>query len=844
MEYKLEDYLNRRNKPKRGLVDEPGSYSKTLSKETIAKRRKSFFDNLPESKRKNQRKWEKANPTKNFYDLNVSTQDSIRVTGRTDLGTFSKKEKAKTGGEGARLKNLEQRSQIDNWLKGWLDNNFENYGVRDKDKFLKDLKRDWKKAQKTEFKNNRLAQSGDLPGPSARFQGVGSGKNKRTVPNKKFFSMFDEALLQSSEFEKDRFYRRLFYAGQIDTNPELKKSINDYFKTVLTDKSRKAGLTQPKIDELNRFLGKNSDVAFILGTETGLENQMKQKIFGNRFKNYGAYREKISKASLKYMENVKKLEKITGIPIRKEISKEQRLLKKILNVDELPLELRYSIDHLYGISEAVRNPKDKVFARQVAENLIGGTFRQNAAAGLEGYAVRRKALINNIESGKNVTKSLARLNELTTETYPQFKNLKQPYKIVDGKLTFAKGFKGQTQPERFESYFREIYKTPKGKKIIQQQAGGLKQIIAKLSPNKSCALKFTKGGLTPSLDDCFEGGMRAIKEGKVNKPHQVQATKQLMNAGKRVGASKFANILANLGIVGEVAFIAGDIGVRQAMGRPFYEAFLAATFRDEKADLLRRERAGGASKELQEAERLDKEILNLNSQIENVDALGDFYTQADRDALIKRRDKLLKEYEPYRQYMTSGSMKNISDRMRTAEIIDSDRAKSLTSKMGLRDNLYGIPNIADYDEVDAGVSEVRPKERSVLPSSQQAMIDNTRRNLRALQIDESQMSDRTIGDFIKNEFTTQERMQAELDEGNREEQVLGFNPDKSLEIPSLLPKGTYIPRPGEEEELLEYMSKVQGAKDGGLMNLTRTTPPKRSLNKDSQGLASLPEYDR
>ena len=32
--------------------------------------------------------------------------------------------------------------------------------------------------------------------------------------------------------------------------------------------------------------------------------------------------------------------------------------------------------------------------------------------------------------------------------------------------------------------------------------------------------------------------------------------------------------------------------------------------------------------------------------------------------------------------------------------------------------------------------------------------------------------------------------------------------------------------------------------EGGLANLTRTTPPKRSLNKDSQGLASLPEYDR
>jgi hypothetical protein len=38
--------------------------------------------------------------------------------------------------------------------------------------------------------------------------------------------------------------------------------------------------------------------------------------------------------------------------------------------------------------------------------------------------------------------------------------------------------------------------------------------------------------------------------------------------------------------------------------------------------------------------------------------------------------------------------------------------------------------------------------------------------------------------------------------------------------------------------------EIPEMKSGGLMNLTRTTPPKRSLNKDSQGLASLPEYDR
>jgi hypothetical protein len=751
------------------------------------------------------------------------------------------------GGQATKLKNLEQRSEIDGWLNNWLDDNFKNYGVRNREKFLKDLKRDWKKAKKTEFKNNRLAQSGDLPTvtPKTTTGRVKPGDSGKVFKeNKVFYKNFGEHLVAGNEIEKDRFYRRLFFAGQIETNPKLKKDIDNYFKTVTLNKGRRFGFTDAELKKAYEVMTSNPDVPFILSADSGIDTSMKQTLFKKRFKSYQPYRQKTAMSSLKYIENIKKLEKITGIQIKKKIAKEQSALKKILDVSSLPDELKYSIDHLYGVAEAVKNPKDKKFAIQVANNLIGGTVFQNTNAGFGGYSVKRKSLINNINEGKNVTKSLARLNELTTEFYPQFKNLKQPYKIVDGKLTFAKGFKGETQGERFTSYFKQLNKTPEGKKIIKQQAGGFKQLIAKISPNKSCALKFTKGGLTPSLDDCFEDGMRALKEKNINKPHQKQGAKQLMNAGKRIGANKFVNVLTNLGVVGEVAFIAGDIGIRQAMGRPFYEAFLAATFRGGEADLLRRKRAGGASEELQKAEKLDKEIYSLNQQIENVDALSDFYGQEDKDALIKRRDKLLKEYEPYRQYMTSGSMKNISDRVRTGNIIDSDRAKSLTSKLQLRDNQLGIPNIADYGEVDAGVSEVRPKERSVLPSSEQAMMDNTRRQLKALQIDESQMSDKTIGDFINNQFTAQERMQAELDEGNREEQVLGFNPDKSLEIPSLLPKGTYIPRPEEEEELLEYMSRVQGAKDGGLMNLTRTTPPKRSLNRDSQGLASLLEYDR
>jgi len=324
-------------------------------------------------------------------------------------------------------------------------------------------------------------------------------------------------------------------------------------------------------------------VAYILGADADLETTMKQKIFGSRFKDYDAYREKVSKASVKYLKNIKKLEKITGIPIRQEMRKEQTALKKILNVKKLPRELRYSIDHLYGISEAVRNPKDKVFAKQVAENLVGGTVRQNTVAGLEGYSVRRKALINNISKGKKVTKSLARLNELTTEFYPQFKNLKQPYKIVDGQLTFAKGFRGETQPERFKSYFKDIAKTKKGAAEIKRQHGSLKNLLAKLCPNKASGgrVGFQGAGSVTTGFECGQARLKEIMSGSKPKPNEMSLVKKVMRGAggfmkEMANPKQFLSLRALLGpeaMAFFAAFEAGAIGYEHlAKGVPIKEA--------------------------------------------------------------------------------------------------------------------------------------------------------------------------------------------------------------------------------------------------------------------------------
>ena len=39
---------------------------------------------------------------------------------------------------------VDARSKIDSWTSSWLNNNLENYGVKDFDKMTKDMKKDWR----------------------------------------------------------------------------------------------------------------------------------------------------------------------------------------------------------------------------------------------------------------------------------------------------------------------------------------------------------------------------------------------------------------------------------------------------------------------------------------------------------------------------------------------------------------------------------------------------------------------------------------------------------------------------------------------------------------------------
>ena len=224
----------------------------------------------------------------------------------------------------------------------------------------------------------------------------------------------------------------------------------------------------------------------------------------------------------------------------------------------------------------------------------------------------------------------------------------------------------------------------------------------------------SNGGLPGNCAD-------AIKRDPIKTSRTViRETKGLKTA---VGARALSagRTVLKFGVLGEAAFVGADTGVRAYMGRPKNEAFLAATFREGKADDLRKKRAGFTPREflVDKATNLSNKINSLQQQIVSSEREGT-NTEALENSVKETMAELQKPFEKIGtkliDLLNPSSATNISYRQKMDNIMDSDRAKSMLTEGTARDVDKGIPNISDEIEIDAGVSKKTFAPRETLPS--------------------------------------------------------------------------------------------------------------------------------
>ena len=378
------------------------------------------------------------------------------------------------------------QNYINNWTKDWLDNNLKNYGVRDFDKAMTAMGKDWQ----ANIKNLDLPKGmtlslsrGEFNLPNVTTTRVGkAGKKPFTYEGFNLHTMFENPKEPGKYMAQ---WKKMFMKNKIRTTPGLKKDILEYFKFINKDKRGKVWRQEGTVKAFKDIM--NKDVIYLMSPDSGITGHGKESLF-NSFddafnKEYNKYAKKINLGS-NWKEAAAKIEKQLGYKpghILKSMSKERKALQKLFNLKELPHELRYSLEHGQGIAAAAKT-NNPVIMQRAMDDLIGTTVRQNKALGWGGFEATRNALMRDIMAGNNVTDNIKSLNELSRGAYKDFGLKGKMYSMKDGQLTSKPITTAFTQEERFKQYFKEIDKTKEGRAAIKKQHGSLKNLLTKLCP--------------------------------------------------------------------------------------------------------------------------------------------------------------------------------------------------------------------------------------------------------------------------------------------------------------------------------------------------------------------------
>ena len=262
-----------------------------------------------------------------------------------------------------------------------------------------------------------------------------------------------------------------------------------------------------------------------------------------------------------------------------------------------------------------------------------------------------------------------------------------------------------------------------------------------------------------------------------------------------VRATGLARELIRLGIGSEIAFLGGEAAIGNIFsGRPFTESLQSTLFMPGRADAARERRADLTTREqmISDAIGLQGKIASLKSQIKASEDVGDEAsipvlekalkeTEAELGSPVDPTDKL---QETTLEDLTSPySATNISRQRKLDNILDADKAKSIASQMTLRDVEQGIPNIADYGEIDSGVSRKVFEPRKTLPADDDFLAKYIRENFlpflseKEFSVDPMDPTDKlksdTIYDVFRKEMTPMDEFLMKGSDPRFAEQIYG-----------------------------------------------------------------------
>ena len=395
----------------------------------------------------------------------------------------------------------DRAQEINNFVNDFYDQNINKYDLRDYDSFKKDML--------TAFEESGIKSGSGRKAILEGYPNIGNIDSK--VPFEKYGVgdlLRTKGSLGTSK-PTDTFFKKLFYSGKIETNPTLKKRLNDYLEYYNVDKKfygdgapiDRQALKKKYADTLDNL----DDTLFLLGDDSIGTGKTRANILRKYFPDkVDAFIAKRGSTGELYKKNVSSIENFLTekqlkealdghTSIKKFMTSQTDQLKKIFDLSQLPPSLVFNADHVEGMTEIAKldNPEDII---RGLKNLVGMTKKRNLNLGWGGYSQKRRDLTDKINQGINPQKNLDKLNKLTQESYPSELKNKKAYSLKNGVLTPTQDFNFISDPEtRFKQYFTELTSTPEGLKVLKSQYKDnpkLKEIV-QTDPNLTSAIDNT-----------------------------------------------------------------------------------------------------------------------------------------------------------------------------------------------------------------------------------------------------------------------------------------------------------------------------------------------------------------
>ena len=331
--------------------------------------------------------------------------------------------------ERSRLHKLSTNNR-NKWIKNWVKNNINKYGVREFDNFQTDLLNYFNKELKNNPKKYPEWQGTVRVSDNLPIIGDPYGKNTIVIDDINF-PRYD----QSEGRTQKHAYKKLFYKNKLK-DKNFKAKVNSYLDWNLTRKLEGGAGSMTKtaaLDYGKLAKGFDEDVVHFMGevlNERPLNPGGGQKGIHDIFrdalgKKANAYFKKYQGSWGRWVNNFYDVAKLAGLNetqakalMQKQINDTQKIMK-VYNVKKLPLEFMVAQDHIMGLAEA-KHLGDPKIAAQTLRNLVASTREQNRYLGQQGFSTKRKSLINKFKKAPPNARGpiVNKINALAEEFVP------------------------------------------------------------------------------------------------------------------------------------------------------------------------------------------------------------------------------------------------------------------------------------------------------------------------------------------------------------------------------------------------------------------------------------------